>query len=86
MAEFIECPNCGYVLNKEDKVCKYCGTKNPNFVEKTSPIVQQLTQTVNTIQTSTTGTDSKISIPVLVLLLIFCWPVAIIYLVLKSAK
>ena len=87
MNEFIECPNCGYVLNKSEKSCKYCGTKNSNYVEKPAPIIfSQPTQSSDSIQTSTIKTNSKISVPVLVVLLIFCWPIAIVYLVLKSIK
>lgn len=27
-----ECPNCGNTLGPNDYCCKYCGTKNPNYV------------------------------------------------------
>ena len=87
MNEFIECPNCGYVLNKSESTCKYCGTKNSNYVEKPAPFVfKRPSQSSDNIQTSTKKSDSKISVGVLVVLLIFCWPVAIVYLVLKSIK
>ena len=86
MNEFIECPNCGYVLNKSDKCCKYCGTKNPNYVEKPVVVNNQPAEQSSKIQTATIKTDAKISIPLFIVLLIFCWPVAIIYLILKSIK
>ncbi len=27
-----QCPNCGYDLGPNDHECRYCGTKNPNYV------------------------------------------------------
>ena len=86
MNEFIECPNCGYVLNKSDNCCKYSEKKNPNYVEKPVVVNNQPTEQSSKIQTATIKTDAKISIPLFIVLLIFCWPVAIIYLVLKSIK
>ena len=86
MNEFIECPNCGYDLNKGDRECKYCGTKNPHYVEKPAPIFHAQSHTETVTTATPAKNDSKISIPIFILLLIFCWPVAIVYLVLKSIK
>ena len=30
----MECKSCGNVLQKSEKVCKYCGSKNPYFDPK----------------------------------------------------
>ncbi len=35
-----ECPNCGYDFGPNESECKYCGTKNPNFVAPARRILE----------------------------------------------
>lgn len=96
----MECPNCGYVMPNNEKVCKYCGTANSEYsfaksvkelfvppvpAEKETK-TQPLTK-VNTTSYNNTSKKSKlpINIFVFILLLIIFWPAAIIYLIYKIA-
>lgn len=83
-----ECANCGADMLNSEKVCKYCGSPNPNYV---APILHEVVSPfLNT--SSSTGTSAPKTAPakvnwlVFVILLIFFWPAAIIYLVFVSAK
>lgn len=92
MSNKIECPNCGYVLNNSEKKCKYCGSLNQNFVAVNSPAVAQrqiiqynnqnnIPQNRNTVPQK----KNNFSILIFVILLIFFWPAALIYVLLKAA-
>ncbi|MBR6288406.1 MAG: hypothetical protein IKR19_03660 [Acholeplasmatales bacterium] len=95
MSSKYECPNCGYDLNQSERECKYCGSLNQNFVAVNHVVPQRntpsiLNQTNNNNQSNQGNT--KTSTPqqnsfgclIFVLLLIFCWPAAIVYLIVKG--
>lgn len=95
MANF-ECPNCGNIVPASDKCCKYCGTANPNYVApvKSQSFLSGLSNTLNSTVNKTsenTNTSSvsnkpkkKFSVGIFILLLIICWPAAIIYLLVTT--
>lgn len=93
MSSKLECPNCGYLLNSAEKVCKYCGSLNSGFVEvKQAPKPREL-QTVlshnynnnnNSNNNQQVKKDKDFGCLIFVLLLIFFWPAAIIYLLVKG--
>lgn len=95
MANF-ECPNCGNIVPASDKCCKYCGTANPNYVApvKSQSFLSGLSNTLNSTankasENSNTSSVSnkpkkKFSVGLFVLLLIICWPAAIIYLLVTT--
>ena len=66
------CTNCGSVLLSTEKFCKNCGKANPNFSSNSQNSQKSSTDDINWL--------------VFVLLLIFVWPAAIIYLVIKMDK
>lgn len=88
-----ECPNCGYDWSKGEKYCKYCGTPNPTFVD-----TKKFSDTFSFFQSSSTNSstdenssenDSKpkeFSAGLFILLLIICWPAAIIYAIVTNNK
>ena len=70
-----ECKNCGAPLNETEKNCKYCGTTNEHHTPQ-----QIFSLFENPQQTNSSKTTKKSgSIFVFILLLIFCWPLAIFY-------
>lgn len=95
-SKFIECPNCGHNWINTEKVCKYCGTANPNF--KTAPNISDTLSKIrfndsfinpnNKQDNNKTTVERKnnFSILLLILLFIFCWPLAIIYLVIGLGR
>ncbi len=93
MSSKLECPNCGYDLNSSERVCKYCGSLNPNFVPVPSKPSFNLNNYINSnnnsnSSSSNTSTSSKSNFSCLLfgILLIFFWPGAIIYAVLVGLK
>ncbi len=88
-----ECPNCGYDWSKNEKYCKYCGTSNPTFVEPKKAPTFNFLQPNNTNDSneekSNDGNNvsqTKFSVVAFIILLIFFWPAAIIYLLLTMKK
>ena len=84
MAERFECPGCGYSLGPNEKECKYCGTKNPNYKEPALKILQQTPPAQ--VQQAPATNQKSFSVVAFILLLIFFWPGAIIYAVVKLAS
>ncbi|MCR5706605.1 MAG: hypothetical protein K6G48_07405 [Acholeplasmatales bacterium] len=79
-----ECPNCGAMMDVHDKCCKYCGSANPNYK---APYYAKANDLNNVIKNSTDELKkADINIVVLVLLFIFCWPAAVVYLIVKMSK
>ena len=87
-----ECPNCGYDWSKGEKYCKYCGTPNPTFVD-----TKKLSDTFSFFQSSSTNSSTdensennskpkEFSAGLFILLLIICWPAAIIYAIVTNNK
>ncbi|MCR4698313.1 MAG: zinc ribbon domain-containing protein [Bacilli bacterium] len=95
MANF-ECPNCGNIVPESDRCCKYCGTANPNFSNPKKGF-NNITSTLNSTFRSSNNSSSsssassakskkQFSVGIFVLLLIFFWPAAIIYLLVTTAS
>ncbi len=76
-----ECENCGYDFGSNDRVCKYCGTPNPDYTPSYS---------WKNVGSSSDDSGTRIvhgkgfNIWIFVLLLIFAWPLAIIYAIIKA--
>lgn len=81
-----ECPNCGATINDSQKCCKYCGTENANFkaLKDFQPVKSDLENVVK--KSANQVKKANINIFVFILLLIFCWPIALVYLFVKLAK
>lgn len=94
MSSKLECPNCGYDLNSSEKVCKYCGSLNSNFVPVPSKPSFNLNNYINSnnnsnsgsSNTTTTSSKSNFSCLLFGILLIFFWPAAIVYALLVGLK
>ncbi len=79
----MECPNCGAKLDSSMLCCPYCGSENENYIRpqkevnitRLNPILSEKKKTAPTLK------KPRISIGILILLFIFCWPAAIIYLI-----
>ena len=95
MSSKYECPNCGYDLNQSERECKYCGSLNQNCVAVNHVVPQRntpsiLNQTNNNNQANQGNTNTStpkqnsFGCLIFVLLLIFCWPAAIVYLIVKG--
>ena len=84
-----ECPNCGNLMDDNEKRCKYCGSANPNYSgPRYNP---QPVAAVNAQQNAQSSTPvkkekEKMNVLVFILLLIFFWPAAIIYAIVCMAK
>jgi len=84
MTQINECQNCGAELAQTDKRCPYCGTANPNYSVPT-PIVSTYGPASST-SGSTVASQSSFSVGLFIVLLIFFWPAAIVYAIVKSVK
>lgn len=92
MANSNECHNCGATLVSTEKYCKYCGSLNPNYVEKKiiskpasfNEVQQSVSNTANKI--NDTLKEKKINWVLAILLFIFVWPIGLIYIVVKASK
>jgi uncharacterized membrane protein YvbJ len=80
-----ECPNCGYSMTKNEPNCKYCGSINPLYKKPFYP-TSPSNNTSNTQQPNSSDDDKNINWVIFVVLLIFCWPVAVVYLLVKLSK
>lgn len=77
-----ECIGCGNSLTPNDKECKYCGRKNPNYKPKdTSSFTDRVSNDFNsfTNNVKTSVDEKKFNVVIFVLLLILFWPAALIY-------
>ena len=84
-----ECPNCGAQMDKNDICCKYCGTSNPNYIKPQSSgfFTSSPSSTASSYSHTSSSSSKKSggpSVGVAILLFIFCWPIAVIYLIVKS--
>lgn len=84
-----ECPNCGYQFSSRDAKCPYCGSANPNYSSIFNTSKNDSSSNTNSAYKSTVDNikkELKFSWVLFIVLLIVCWPVAIIYLVIASIK
>lgn len=84
-----ECPNCGYQFSSRDAKCPYCGTANPNYSSIFNAAKNDSSSDTNSAYKSTVTNnqkDTKFSLLLFIVLLIFFWPIAIIYLVVYLVK
>ena len=84
-----ECPNCGYQFSSRDAKCPYCGTANPNYSSIFNSSKNDSSSDTNSAYKSTVTNnqkDTKFSLLLFIVLLIFFWPIAIIYLVVYLVK
>lgn len=83
-----ECPNCGAINGTNIKICKYCGTANPNYVvQPVAPHVTKADDISNAINKTTEQIKkSNFNIVIFIILLIIFWPLAIVYLMVKIFK
>lgn len=82
MTEKYECPGCGNSLSSNDKECKYCGRKNPNYKSMDTNafkdrVSSDFNSFTNTVKTSVD--EKKFNVVIFILLLILFWPAALIY-------
>lgn len=85
-----ECPNCGYAFSASDAKCPYCGTANPDYVPTEKPAAARpASPTQNYVSNpGSKQTPAKKKEPnwiIFIILLIICWPIAIVYLLVKIA-
>ena len=92
MSSKLECPNCGYQLNQAERVCKYCGSLNSNFIQvnqresnrQMPAILSQNNNNQSNTNNNSSSKNNNFGCLIFVLLLIFCWPAAIVYLIVKG--
>lgn len=87
------CPNCGATMTTSDKYCKYCGSANPNYVKPASLSSFFSSASSSSSQPSSSRDNSSIKLDyskfnwvVFIVLFIFFWPAAIIYLIVNMTK
>ena len=81
--KFVECPNCGHNWTDAEKVCKYCGSANPNYKEPS--VISNVLSDFNN-DSSNNLKKNNFSVVLFVILMVFCWPIGIIYLILCLKK
>lgn len=93
LENIIECVGCGASLSNEFKFCQYCQRINPLYEETKSKYDNSLNsnESINiesTLEPEIIIEEDKkgFSIIVFILLLIFCFPIALIYLVISTTK
>ena len=89
-----ECPNCGSILDLKEPTCPYCGAPNPYYegsapskkpkYEPPAPRPQTTVPQQN--PQAPVKQPVSFSVAVFIILLIFFWPAAIIYIIVKSIK
>ena len=82
--KFVECPNCGHNWTDAEKVCKYCGSANPNYKEPS--VISNVLSDFNSNDSSNNLKKNNFSVILFVILMVFCWPIGIIYLILCLKK
>ena len=85
MTQNNECQNCGAEISKTDKRCPYCGTANPNY-SVPAAVVSSFGPSSTSSGTTTVPTQSSFSVPLFIVLLIFFWPAAIVYAIVKAVN
>lgn len=90
MSKADKCSSCGYMIPNTVEKCPYCGSANPNFSVK-EKIVDNFQQKAFSKDEEPVFHDTPVEKPkmnwlLFVLLLICCWPVAIVYLVINYGK
>ena len=97
MARTSDCSLCGTTFDSGEKECPHCGTENATYVDPQIALrteqsnratnngepYQQRNTSFN--QTQPVTKNSEISIGWLIFWIIFFWPGAIIYLILKKS-
>ncbi|MBQ2700876.1 MAG: hypothetical protein IJF65_06940, partial [Clostridia bacterium] len=76
-----ECPGCGCKVTLKDNYCPYCGcainkTIKDELSSTASDIGNSINNGINQVR------KSEFNVGIFILLLIFFWPIAIIYLIL----
>ena len=86
--KFVECPNCGHNWTDTEKVCKYCGSANPNYkvTSSISETISNFSLTGNNSNSTRTNNKDNFSVVLFIILMVFCWPIGIIYLILGLKK
>ena len=85
------CRHCHNQISRFDvDVCPYCGTANPDYVPTEKPAAARpASPTQNYLSNATSNqTPAKKKEPnwiIFIILLIICWPIAIVYLLVKIA-
>jgi DNA-directed RNA polymerase subunit RPC12/RpoP len=85
----VDCANCGSKVNQKVTLdlasqpnCPYCGT--PVSTDYLNNLRQEVLKSTQSIQESTRTKKGEFSVVIFILLLIFFWPAAIVYLVIKK--
>lgn len=82
-----ECPNCGNAMLENEKECKYCGQPNPIY-RAPSPVksfIEQQTKSFTETHHNYNEPEEKdFSMGIFILLLIFFWPAALVYVFIKK--
>lgn len=90
-----ECPNCGSILDLKEPICPYCGAPNPFYDGSTSskksskpepPAYRPTPVVEKTNYESGTKQPVSFSVALLIILFIFFWPAAIVYIIVKAIK
>lgn len=80
------CNSCGGDIHSHEPVCKYCGAENHDYVaparKESSEDSRPQPQNVNVQPVRYSG----FNVGVFILLLIFFWPAAIIYAIVRSRR
>lgn len=87
-----ECPNCGNLMKPNESSCRYCGSGNPSYKSiwvdnffngftSSQPKSQNATSSE-----SKSGGASNVNWLLAIILLICCWPIGLIYIVLKMSS
>ena len=84
-----KCPNCGanvqFNENKTESKCPYCGSSF-NSENKKEEIKYKTIKDLQIDDNEEVVADGKINMTIFILLLIFCTPAAIIYLIICGLK
>ena len=85
--ESYECPNCGYLMNENDEVCKYCGSPNPKHeLPRESIFASSSTDDTKNKNSASNNSGKKMDALIFILLIFLFWPAAIIYAIVCAAK
>ncbi|HPK28698.1 MAG TPA: hypothetical protein PLQ55_01780 [Bacilli bacterium] len=86
----MNCNSCGGSLTSSEQTCKYCGAPNPSYVGSYSAKRRICRSTTapsytppRTESRSTPAAKKSVNWFMFVLLLIFFWPAAIVYLIIR---
>lgn len=87
--KFYECPGCGHKMTNTEKKCPYCGTSNPIYIDPEEEARKAAAEASERAAANAAAIHEEerkhhISVPIVILLFIFCWPLAIVYVIVKS--